>query len=134
MLRTILGTTARPSSSASAAQQLLRSLTNGRRYLVSSSRIACEKAADAGKDGPPPLGVPYSELTVGIPKENFPLERRVAGTPDSVSRLIKPGFSVIVERGAGEASYFADADYEAAGAKVVDSVWKDSDIVLKVSN
>eukprot|EP00531_Pseudo-nitzschia_arenysensis_P005452 CAMPEP_0116137754 /NCGR_PEP_ID=MMETSP0329-20121206/12410_1 /TAXON_ID=697910 /ORGANISM="Pseudo-nitzschia arenysensis, Strain B593" /LENGTH=86 /DNA_ID=CAMNT_0003632677 /DNA_START=20 /DNA_END=276 /DNA_ORIENTATION=+ len=48
-----------------------------------------------------PLGTPYSKLTVGIPKENFPLEKRVAATPESVKRLVKPGFSVLVEDGAG---------------------------------
>lgn len=79
-----------------------------------------------------PKGTPYSELTVGIPKENFPLEKRVAATPESVKRLVKPGFSVLVEDGAGDTAYFSNADYEAAGAKIVPSVWKDSDIILKL--
>ena len=79
-----------------------------------------------------PKGTPYSELTVGIPKENFPLEKRVAATPESVKRLVKPGFSVLVEDGAGETAYFSNADYEAAGAKIVPSVWKDADIILKL--
>ena len=53
----------------------------------------------------------------------------------SVSKLIKPGFNVVVEKGAGSPSHFSDADYEAAGAKVVDAgdVWK-SDIIMKVSD
>jgi len=80
-----------------------------------------------------PKGIPYSELTVGIPKETFPLEKRVAATPESVKRLIKPGFSVQIEQGAGVNSYFSDKDYEQAGASIVDNVWKGSDIVLKVS-
>ena len=52
-----------------------------------------------------------------------------------MSKLIKPGFSVLVEKGAGSSSHFSDADYEAAGAKVVDAeeVWNKSDIVMKVS-
>lgn len=81
-----------------------------------------------------PRGVPYTSLTVGVPSERrFPLERRVAASPESVARLVQPGFTVAVERGAGTPSDFSDADYQAAGATVVDDVWKDSDIVLKVS-
>jgi len=81
-----------------------------------------------------PKGIPYSKLTVGIPKETFPLEKRVAATPESVQRLVKPGFSVLIEDGAGDSSYFSNADYEAVGAKIVptDQVWKESDIVLKL--
>jgi len=82
----------------------------------------------------PPKGTPYSELTVGIPKENFPLEKRVAATPESVKRLVKPGFSVLIEDGAGETAYFSNADYEAAGATIVptNKVFEKSDIVLKL--
>lgn len=78
-------------------------------------------------------GTPYSELTVGIPKEIFPLEKRVAASPESVKRMVAPGFNVVVEDGAGAASYFSNADYEAVGAKVVKDIWTESDIVLKVS-
>jgi alanine dehydrogenase len=48
--------------------------------------------------------------------------------------LVKPGFNVLIEKGAGSPSFFSDADYEAAGAKIVetDDVWKSSDIVMKV--
>lgn len=51
-----------------------------------------------------------------------------------MSKLTKPGFNVLIEKGAGSPSHFSDADYEAAGAKVVDAsdVWKNSDIVMKV--
>ena len=79
------------------------------------------------------LGTPYDALTVGIPKETFALEKRVAATPESVKRLVTPGFKVVVETNAGAASYFSNADYEAAGAKIVDRVWDEADIVLKVS-
>ena len=52
-----------------------------------------------------------------------------------MSKLIKPGFSVLVEKGAGVSAHFSDAEYEAAGAKVVaaDEIWKEADIVMKVS-
>jgi NAD(P) transhydrogenase len=88
----------------------------------------------SAKSDEKPKGTPYSALTVGVPKETFPLEKRVAATPESVQRLVKPGFSVLIEEGAGEPSYFSNADYEAVGAKVVkgDQVWKDSDIILKL--
>lgn len=81
-----------------------------------------------------PKGIPYSKLTVGVPKERYPLEKRVAATPETVSKLVKPGFSVLIEKGAGAPSYFSDADYEAAGAKIVDTddVWRGSDIVMKL--
>lgn len=81
-----------------------------------------------------PKGIPYEKLTIGVPKETFPLEKRVAATPETVSKLIKPGFSVLIEKDAGSASHFNDADYEAAGAKIVspDEIWKDSDIVMKL--
>jgi NAD/NADP transhydrogenase alpha subunit len=83
-------------------------------------------------DDTPPLGVAYNSLTVGIPKETYALEKRVAATPESVARLVAPGFSVVVEEGAGRNSFFSNADYEAAGAKIVPSIWTESDIVLKV--
>ncbi|KAG7351165.1 NADP transhydrogenase subunit alpha [Nitzschia inconspicua] len=88
----------------------------------------------SGDSKVPSNAVPYSKLTVGIPKERFPLEKRVAATPESVARLVKPGFTMLVEDGAGSDSYFSNADYEAAGAKIVaaDDVWKQSDIVLKL--
>jgi NAD(P) transhydrogenase len=92
-------------------------------------------AAAAGDgDKKTPKGTPYSALTVGIPKETFPLEKRVAASPESVQRLVKPGFSVLIEDGAGESSYFSNADYEKAGAKICSpaEIWKDSDIVLKL--
>ncbi|KAI9149600.1 NAD(P) transhydrogenase [Paramyrothecium foliicola] len=83
-----------------------------------------------------PPTTPYSELTVGVPKEIFPGERRVALTPANVALLLKKGFNkVVVERGAGTSADFLDEAYTKAGATLVDSakdVWTGSDIVLKV--
>ena len=59
-------------------------------------------------------------FTVGVPRETAPGETRVALTPDVVQRLARKGATVVVERGAGEAAAFPDADYAAAGAAVVD--------------
>lgn len=54
-------------------------------------------------------------MRIGVPREASP-ETRVAITPMSLKKLAKAGIEVIVERGAGAASHFADADYEAGGA------------------
>ena len=100
----------------------------------STATVSVRCFSDGGS-GSPPKGTPYAKLTVGIPKETFPLEKRVAATPESVERLVKPGLNVIVEDGAGSSAYFSNADYENAGAKVVSSsedVWKQSDIVMKL--
>ena len=71
-----------------------------------------------------------------IPKERRAGETRVAATPETVKRLIKDGFDLTIEAGAGEDSYLSDAAYEEAGAKVVSdasSAWSEADVVLKVS-
>ncbi|TNM91888.1 hypothetical protein fugu_018900 [Takifugu bimaculatus] len=78
-------------------------------------------------------GVPYKQLTVGVPKEILQNERRVAISPAGVQALVKQGFNVIVESGAGEPSKFPDEHYSQAGAAIRDM--KDvfgSDVVVKV--
>jgi NAD(P) transhydrogenase subunit alpha len=74
-------------------------------------------------------------LSIGVPREIVPGEKRVATVPDVVTRLVKLGFSVAVESGAGDASNFADDTYRAVGADVVATaaeLWARSDIVFKV--
>ncbi len=74
-------------------------------------------------------------MKVGIVREIGLGERRVAATPDTTKRLLKLGFEVLVEKGAGELASFGDADYEGAGAKLAEDakeVWRDAQIVLKV--
>jgi len=74
-------------------------------------------------------------LLIGVPKETAKEEKRVATVPDVVEKLIKLGFSVAVESGAGDAANFADDTYRAAGAEVVGTaaeLWARSDIVFKV--
>ena len=58
-------------------------------------------------------------MRIGVPKETAAEEKRVATVPDVVEKLIKLGFSVAVESGAGDAANFADDTYRAAGAEVV---------------
>ncbi|MCB9729196.1 MAG: Re/Si-specific NAD(P)(+) transhydrogenase subunit alpha [Deltaproteobacteria bacterium] len=74
-------------------------------------------------------------MKLGVPREVYPGERRVAATPDTVRQLVAMGFEVSVEAGAGAGARMADADYAAAGATVVDGareIWEHSDLVLKV--
>jgi NAD(P) transhydrogenase subunit alpha len=73
-------------------------------------------------------------ITVGVPKELTPGETRVAATPDSVKRLVKSGFDLCIEEGAGISAGFRDEDYDQAGAKVVSAkdVWC-SPLVAKVA-
>ena len=56
---------------------------------------------------------------IGVPKEVFSGERRVATVPEVVEKLIKLGFTVQVETGAGENANVSDEDYRKAGAGVV---------------
>jgi NAD(P) transhydrogenase subunit alpha len=74
-------------------------------------------------------------LIIGVPKETAAEEKRVATVPDVVEKLVKLGFSVAVESGAGDAANFADDTYRAAGAEVLPTaaeLWAKSDIVFKV--
>ncbi|HMP78865.1 MAG TPA: Re/Si-specific NAD(P)(+) transhydrogenase subunit alpha [Pirellulaceae bacterium] len=74
-------------------------------------------------------------MLIAVPRESQPGERRVAATPQSVAKLIKLGYSVALETGAGEAACFADHVYKAAGASIAGNppaLWSDADIVLKV--
>jgi NAD(P) transhydrogenase subunit alpha len=74
-------------------------------------------------------------VIIAIPKEKKARENRVALTPEVVKELIGKGFSVLVERGAGENSYLSDGLYETAGASIVDSskIFNEADVVLAVN-
>jgi NAD(P) transhydrogenase subunit alpha len=74
-------------------------------------------------------------MIVGVPRESFPGERRVALVPAVVPNLTKAGLEVVVEAGAGFAAGYPDADYVAKGAKIVASraeVFRAGDIVVQV--
>ena len=74
-------------------------------------------------------------LLIGIPKEIFPDEKRVATVPDVVEKLIKQGFRVAVEAGAGDTAQIADDAYRAAGAEIAAErakLWASADIIFKV--
>src|SRR5215471_8237032 len=74
-------------------------------------------------------------MKVAVPRERARGERRVALTPDAVAALVKGGTEVLVEAGAGEGAFHADAAFEQAGARIAtgpDAVYTGADVVLKV--
>src|SRR5918998_1961382 len=79
-------------------------------------------------------GQTASSLTVGVPRETAPGERRVAMTPDTVKRLTASGVVVKVESGAGLASGHSDESYVAAGASIVADAAEafNAQVVIKV--
>jgi len=74
-------------------------------------------------------------MIVGVPRESFPGERRVALVPAAIPNLTKAGLEVVVEAGAGIAAGYPDADYNAKGAKIVADraeVFRVADIVVQI--
>ena len=74
-------------------------------------------------------------MLIGIPSEVKNHEYRVAITPAGVHELVRHGHDVVVEHGAGVGSSISDAEYKAAGARVLaaaDDVWGEAELVLKV--
>jgi len=74
-------------------------------------------------------------MIAGIPKEIADDESRVGATPKTVKRLIKQGFKVVVQAGAGQAANFSDKAYQDAGAAILDNakaLYQQSDLILKV--
>ena len=74
-------------------------------------------------------------MKLSVPKETKLKENRVALTPDVVKGLIKKGFEIMVEAGAGVNSFYPDDAYTAAGANITDKnkCYSDADVVLKVN-
>ncbi len=73
-------------------------------------------------------------MRIGVPREIFAGEKRVATTPEVSAQLMKLGFDVAVESNAGAAANFSDASYAAVGCSIAtaEEIWRDSDIVMKV--
>lgn len=74
-------------------------------------------------------------LTIGVPREIVPGERRVSIIPEAAGRLVKRGNPVLVEAGAGEAAYLLDDQYTAAGAEIVPdarTLYRRADLILKI--
>ena len=74
-------------------------------------------------------------MKIGIPKEIYQGEKRVATTPEAAEKIIKMGFEVSVESGAGKAANISDEAYKQAGVKIIKTsktLWKNADIIMKV--
>lgn len=74
-------------------------------------------------------------MIIGIPKEIMQGEHRVSATPETVQKFVADGFSVLVEKGAGQGAFFLDNQYEAAGATMVadvEELFNKADLILKV--
>jgi len=74
-------------------------------------------------------------LTIGVPRETFAGEKRVAAAPEVVEKLIKLGFSVRIESGAGDAANFSDSVFVAAGASIAATaaeLYAGSELIFKV--
>ena len=74
-------------------------------------------------------------MRIGVLTETADGEKRVATVPDVVVKLIKLGFSVSVQSGAGDAAHFSDDAYRAAGAEIVPTaaaLWAGADVFFKV--
>ncbi len=76
-----------------------------------------------------------SPRKIGVPKEIYPNECRVAATPNTVKKLQKLGFEVFIQAGAGAAANFTDRAYQEADCTIVpdaQTLWSEADIILKV--
>ena len=74
-------------------------------------------------------------MKIGIPKEIHHGEKRVATTPEAAAQIIKLGFSISIESGAGLGANISDEAYKEAGVEIVadtKTLWKQSDIIMKV--
>src|SRR5262249_29619693 len=74
-------------------------------------------------------------MTIGVPKEGFPGERRVALVPAVIPNLAKAGFEVVVEAGAGAGAGYPDATYTAKGPRIAAEraeVFRAADVVVQV--
>lgn len=74
-------------------------------------------------------------MIIGIPKEIMHDEARVAATPETVGKFVKEGFTVMVEKTAGEGALYHDEDYIKAGAQMIDGpqeIYDKAEMILKV--
>ena len=77
----------------------------------------------------------FTGMTIGVPTEIMPGERRVSSTPETVKKMGDDGAVVLVQAGAGEGSFFSDDQYKAAGATIVErakDIFDKADVILKV--
>lgn len=110
-------------------------LRSNKRWFSTQSRPLYQQKVEKStkKEEKKVLGIPYKQLTVGVPKETWQNEKRVALSPAVVSQLVKKGFTVKVEDSAGAKASFRNEDYINAGAQIVkvNDVYN-ADIVVKI--
>ncbi|XP_043220707.1 NAD(P) transhydrogenase, mitochondrial-like [Amphibalanus amphitrite] len=101
------------------------------RGLRSHGPLRCKPTEKAAAEAP--KGVPYSRLSIGVPKEIWQNERRVALAPVAVTALTKKGFTVQIQENAGAEASFTNDMFAEAGAEIVGKkAAYESDIVFKV--
>jgi NAD(P) transhydrogenase subunit alpha len=91
---------------------------------------ATEEKVEKKEELPAPIA-----KKIGVPKETYPNECRVAATPDTAKKLQQIGFEVLIESGAGAEANCPDEAYEQAGCRIIkgtENLWKEADIILKV--
>ncbi|MCK9235412.1 MAG: NAD(P) transhydrogenase subunit alpha [Acholeplasmataceae bacterium] len=74
-------------------------------------------------------------MIIGVPKEILQGENRVSATPDTVKKMVRDGHEVLVQKTAGDGSFYHDEDYIEAGAILVDSpkeIYQKANVILKV--
>lgn len=116
-----------------SVQSILNKVTElGDKFSESVNDTIIEDSNTESIDTTPEV-FPDPVLTLGVPKETYPLERRVAVTPKTVSKFRQLGFQVLVESSAGRLATYSDESYRASGALIVSKadVWK-SDVIVKV--
>src|SRR5260370_24538593 len=81
------------------------------------------------------IEVPALAVTIGVPAETFPGERRVATTPRAMEALAKSNVAFVIESGAGASAGVSDSDYRQKGARIAGDraeVFAESDVILQV--
>src|SRR5579872_3864731 len=108
---------------------------NSRAGLCKDRRSQPGASENAEAARPHRHGKDENRVIVGVPKESYPGERRVALVPIAIPNLVKAGLEVIVETGAGEQAGYPDTAYVEKGAKIVldrAAVFGTADIVVQV--
>lgn len=99
-------------------KKILHVSNSSTRWLSTYSRRLLQKQADTSIK-PEIKGIPYKQIKIGVPKETWQNEKRVALSPAVAATLVKKGFNVNVEENAGLDAKFRNEDYKDAGANIV---------------
>jgi NAD(P) transhydrogenase subunit alpha len=117
------------------ARNLMEINEAGVSFALIMRHVAQRRVAIVGCINPAGTRGKFMPQVIGVPKETMAGEKRVATVPEVVERLVKLGFRVAVQAGAGADANFGDEEYRAAGADIVPDaaqLWAGADIVFKV--